>query len=131
MINAAAHVAPTPRAAGPLRVLVVDDQLPFRIAIRRVLRRASALEVIAEASDGAEAVTLTGQLHPDIVLLDVRMPGMDGPTAARIIAERWPEVSVVLCSSHAREDLPADLAAPYVAKEMLTADVLLAAAGRV
>jgi DNA-binding NarL/FixJ family response regulator len=130
MINAAAHTAPHERAAGPLRVLVVDDQLPFRTAIRRVLRRASTLEVIAEASDGAEAVALTGQLHPDIVLLDVRMPGMDGPTAARIIAERWPEVSVVLCSSHAREDLPADLAAPYVAKELLTADVLLAAAGR-
>ena len=113
-----------------LRVLVVDDQVPFRVAIRRVLGRASTLDVIAEANDGAEAVRLTEQLRPDIVLLDVRMPGMDGPTAARIIAERWPNVSVVLCSSHGREDLPDDLAAPFVAKELLTAKVLLAAAGR-
>jgi DNA-binding NarL/FixJ family response regulator len=119
----------TPTAA-TLRVLVVDDQAPFRIAIRRVLGRASTLDVVAEASDGAEAVQLTEQLHPDIVLLDVRMPGMDGPTAARIIAERWPDISVVLCSSHGREDLPDDLGAPFVAKELLTADVLLAAAGR-
>jgi pilus assembly protein CpaE len=114
----------------PLRVLVVDDQAPFRVAIRRVLGRASTLDVIAEGSDGAEAVRLTEQLHPDIVLLDVRMPGMDGPTAARIIAERWPHISVVLCSSHGREDLPDDLGAPFVAKELLTAKVLLAAAGR-
>jgi DNA-binding NarL/FixJ family response regulator len=119
----------TPTAA-QLRVLIVDDQAPFRIAIRRVLGRASTLDVIAEASDGAEAVRLTEQLHPDIVLLDVRMPGMDGPTAARIISERWPDVSVVLCSSHGREDLPDDLGAPFVAKELLTANVLLAAAGR-
>jgi pilus assembly protein CpaE len=111
-----------------LRVLVVDDQAPFRTAIRRVLGR--ALDVVAEANDGAEAVRLTEELHPDIVLLDVRMPGMDGPTAARIIAERWPDVSVVLCSSHGREDLPDDLAAPYVPKELLTAQLLLAAAGR-
>jgi DNA-binding NarL/FixJ family response regulator len=120
----------TTPVAPQLRVLVVDDQAPFRIAIRRVLGRASTLDVIAEATDGAEAVRLTGELQPDIVLLDVRMPGMDGPAAARIIAERWPHVSVVLCSSHGREDLPEDLGAPFVAKELLTAKVLLAAAGR-
>jgi DNA-binding NarL/FixJ family response regulator len=120
----------TTPVAPPLRVLVVDDQAPFRTAIRRVLGHARTLDVIAEATDGAEAVRLTGELRPDIVLLDVRMPGMDGPTAARIIAERWPRVSVVLCSSHGREDLPEDLGAPFVAKELLTAKVLLAAAGR-
>ena len=114
----------------PLRVLIVDDQAPFRVAIRRVLGRAPRLDVIGEASDGAEAVALTGELHPDIVLLDVRMPGMDGPTAARIIAERWPDVSLVLCSSHGREDIPDDLCAPYVAKELLTAKVLLEVCGR-
>ena len=107
-----------------LRVVVVDDQLPFRIALRRVLQRASGVDVIAEGADGAEAIDLVEKLQPDVVVLDVRMPGTDGPTAARVIAERWPDVTVVLCSSHARDDLPDDLAAPYVPKELLTADIL-------
>jgi DNA-binding NarL/FixJ family response regulator len=107
-----------------LRVVVVDDQLPFRIALRRVLQRATDVDVVAEGADGAEAIDLVDTLHPDVVVLDVRMPGTDGPTAARVIADRWPEVTVVLCSSHARDDLPDDLAAPYVPKELLTADVL-------
>jgi DNA-binding NarL/FixJ family response regulator len=107
-----------------LRVVVVDDQLPFRIALRRVLQRATDVDVVAEGADGAEAIDLVERLSPDVVVLDVRMPGTDGPTAARVIADRWPEVTVVLCSSHARDDLPDDLAAPYVPKELLTADVL-------
>jgi DNA-binding NarL/FixJ family response regulator len=107
-----------------LRVVVVDDQLPFRIALRRVLQRAAGVDVIAEGADGAEAIDLVEKLQPDVVVLDVRMPGTDGPTAARVIAERWPDVTVVLCSSHARDDLPDDLAAPYVPKELLTADIL-------
>ena len=113
-----------PIATRPLRVIVVDDQLPFRIALRRVLQRAAGVDVVAEGADGAEAVALVERLHPDVVVLDVRMPGMDGPTAARVISERWPEVTVVLCSSHARDDLPSDLAAPFVPKELLTAAVL-------
>jgi CheY-like chemotaxis protein len=52
------------------------------------------------------------------------MPGVDGPAAARTIAQRWPEITIVLCSSHGREDVPDDLAAPYVAEELLTAEVL-------
>jgi DNA-binding NarL/FixJ family response regulator len=107
-----------------LRVVVVDDQLPFRVALRRVLQRAVGVDVVAEGADGAEAIELAEQLHPDVIVLDVRMPGTDGPTAAKVIAERWPEVTVVLCSSHARDDLPGELAAPYVPKELLTADVL-------
>jgi DNA-binding NarL/FixJ family response regulator len=85
--------------ARTLRVVVVDDQLPFRIA-------------------------LVERVNPDVVVLDMRMPGMDGPTAARVIAERWPSVAVVLCSSHSRDDLPVELAAPFVPKELLTAAVL-------
>lgn len=107
-----------------LRVVVVDDQLPFRIALRRVLQRASGVDVIAEGADGAEAIDLVEKLQPDVVVLDVRMPGIDGPTAAREIAQRWPGVTIVLCSGHARDDLPDDLAAPYVPKELLTAEVL-------
>ena len=108
----------------------MDDQVPFRVAIRRVLGRASHMDVIAEAQRRRRGGAAHRAARPDIVLLDVRMPGMDGPTAARIIAQRWPAIAVVLCSSHGREDLPDELGAPFVAKELLTATVLLAAAGR-
>ena len=110
-----------------IRVVVVDDQLPFRIALRRVLARAADIEIVGEAGDGAAAIELVGALQPDVVVLDVRMPGMDGPTAAGHIAAQWPAVAVVLCSSHSRDDLPAELAATFVAKESLTADTLRAA----
>jgi DNA-binding NarL/FixJ family response regulator len=111
----------------PIRVVVADDQLPFRVAVRRLLRRAADLEIVGEAVDGAEAVRLVEQLAPDLVLLDVRMPALDGPSAAAVIAQRFPRVAVLLCSSHGAEDLPDGLAAPFVAKELLTADVLRAA----
>lgn len=118
------HMTEPPPPTQILRVVVVDDQLPFRIALRRVLQRAVGVDVVAEGADGAEAIELVEKLQPDVVVLDVRMPGMDGPTAARVIAERWPAVTVVLCSGHARDDLPDGLAAPYVPKELLTAEVL-------
>lgn len=116
----------TTLGAGPaatLRAVVVDDQLPFRIALRRVLQRTPGVDVVAEGADGDDAIGLVEQLSPDVVVLDVR-PGTGGPTAARLIRERWPDVTIVLCSSHARDDLPSDLAAPFVPKELLTAEVL-------
>lgn len=117
-------VVAEPLVTRALSVVVVDDQLPFRIAIRRVLQRAIDVDVVGEGSDGTEAIELVEKLGPDVVVLDVRMPGMDGPTAARVIADRWPAVTIVLCSSHARDDLPTDLVAPFVPKELLTPDVL-------
>jgi DNA-binding NarL/FixJ family response regulator len=107
----------------PLRVVVVDDQLPFRTALRRLLQRA-CIEVVAECADGADALAVVERLSPDAVVLDVRMPGMDGPSTARAIAERRPAVTVVLCSSHSRDDLPSELPAPFVPKELLTAAAL-------
>ena len=124
MTTPTAGAAPEPVVAPTLRVVVVDDQLPFRIALRRVLQRAVGVDVVGEGADGSEAISLVEEVHPDVVVLDVRMPGMDGPAAARTIAERWPSVAVVLCSSHSRDDLPVELAAPFVPKELLTAAVL-------
>lgn len=111
-------------AARVARVVVADDQLPFLLAMRRLVRRAPDLEIVGEAGDGAAAVELVERLRPDLVLLDVRMPGTDGPAAAATITARHPDVTVLLCSSHGVEDVPPGMPAPFLAKETLTADVL-------
>ena len=68
------------------RVLIVDDEPPARERLRRLLGELGDFEVAAEAGTGEQAVRLAGELHPDVVLLDVRMPGMNGLEAARHIA---------------------------------------------
>lgn len=68
------------------RVLIIDDEPPARERLRRLLGELGDIQVAAEAGTGVEAVRLAGELHPDVVLLDVRMPGMNGLEAARHIA---------------------------------------------
>jgi two-component system response regulator AlgR len=68
------------------RVLIVDDEPPARERLRRLLGELAGIEIAGEAGNGEQAVRLAGELHPDVVLLDVRMPGMDGLEAARHLA---------------------------------------------
>ena len=68
------------------RVLIVDDEPPARARLRRLVGELAGVEVAAEASNGEQAVRLAGELHPDVVLLDVRMPGMNGLEVARHLA---------------------------------------------
>ena len=80
-------------------VLVVDDQPFFRDAARAVLETLAGFSVIGEASSGLEAVSVVATLRPQLVLVDVRMPGMNGVEATRHIMVRRPETVVVLISS--------------------------------
>ncbi|MCW2540922.1 MAG: response regulator receiver [Frankiales bacterium] len=73
---------------GLIRVVLADDQLLVRSGFRALLDAEDDIEVVGEAIDGAEALRLVGELHPNVVLMDIRMPGMDGLTAAREIAAR-------------------------------------------
>jgi DNA-binding NarL/FixJ family response regulator len=73
-----------------VRVLIVDDDDLMRAGLRAVLSSDDTIDVVAEAADGREAVRLTGALRPDVVLMDVRMPGMDGIAATREIAAALP-----------------------------------------
>lgn len=87
-----------------IRVLLADDQQLIRAGLRMLCDSAPDLEVVGEASDGAAAVRLAEQLHPDVILMDLHMPGMDGTTAtARILAQR-PGIRVVVLTTFDDDD---------------------------
>jgi len=91
-------------------VLAVDDQQPFREAARRVVDATAGFAWAGEAASGEEAVELVRERAPDIVIMDVRMPGgMDGITAARRVATECPEVTVLLVSAEPLASPAADL----------------------
>ena len=112
-------------ASNPRSVLVVDDQAPFRLAARAVLRRLEGFEFAGEAKSGSEAIDLVAALHPALVLMDIHMPQMSGIEATRRIVAGHPGIAVILCSTHDPKDLPADAATSgaiaYVSKEHLSA----------
>ncbi len=83
-----------------LRVLIVDDMPQVRQELGLLLTLSGKLQIIGEAADGAEAIRKCDQLHPDVVLMDLEMPVMDGYLAAREISVRQPGCSVVALSVH-------------------------------
>jgi NarL family two-component system response regulator LiaR len=82
-----------------IRVMLVDDHSVVRQGLKMFLSLDPELEIVGEAPNGAEAVRLTGELQPDVVLMDLLMPGMNGITATGIIRRQWPDVEVVALTS--------------------------------
>jgi DNA-binding NarL/FixJ family response regulator len=122
----AASVAPV--TLDVVDVLVVDDQPAFRAVARTLVSLTPHLRVVAEAETGEQAVDIAGTLAPAVVLMDVNLPGLSGIEAARRIVARNPAVRVVLMSTYAAGDLPADALVAgvtgYLRKEDLTPDAL-------
>jgi DNA-binding NarL/FixJ family response regulator len=98
---------------GP-RVLLVDDGATFRVQLRRILTD-YGVDVVGEAGSGHQAVELAKQLRPDVVLMDLRMPGMDGITATRLLLEALPSTRVIVVSAYDDATLrrEADLAGAF------------------
>jgi DNA-binding NarL/FixJ family response regulator len=94
------------RDAEPVRVLIVDDQAPFREAAKAVIARIAGFELAAEATSGEEAVDLVDALHPSLVLMDINMGEMDGLEATRLITAAHPETLVFLVSTYTVADMP-------------------------
>lgn len=112
-------------------VLVVDDQAPFRAIARTVVSMTAGFELVGEADSGEVAVAMAARLAPDMILMDINLPGINGIEATRRIVADAPGTAVILLSTYAHDDLPdgaADCGAVrYVHKEDFEPSVLLEA----
>ena len=108
------------QGAPKAKLLVVDDHAFMRVAINAILTRDSSLEVVGEAKDGQEAIERCRELHPDLILMDVSMPRVNGLEATRNIKAQSPETSVLILTAQADHSLLMDAvkagAAGYVLK---------------
>lgn len=105
----------------PVNVLIVDDQAPFRGAARAVVGATPGFAVVGEAESGEQGVEMAASLEPDLVLMDVNLPGIDGVEAVRRITTSRPDTVAFLLSTYRSEDLPSGArecgAAAYIRKE--------------
>ena len=117
-----------PRKSQPLRVLIADDHRLFVEALEAILVADERIEVVGQASDGREAVQLARKLDPDVVLMDVSMPVLDGFEATREIRESDDRVRVlVLTGSNSRADVDRSRqagAAGYVTKDRIASELV-------
>jgi DNA-binding NarL/FixJ family response regulator len=113
-----------------LRLLLVDDHKVVRLGLRALLESEPDFEVVAEATNAAEAIQMAGHLRPDVVLMDVRLPDQSGIMACRQIRQSRPEVQVLILTSFADEELVIEAieagAAGYVLKQLDTGELVRA-----
>src|SRR6476646_9566769 len=84
------------------RVLVVDDESLVRRILKQILASYEDMELVGEAANGEEAIFAVARLQPDVVVMDIRMPALDGIAAARLIRERYRHVIIIGLSEHAQ-----------------------------
>ena len=111
-----------------IRTLIVDDHGVLRAGLRALLASEADLEVVGEAADGDEALRMAGELSPEVVLMDITMPGMDGIEATRKLLAEMPSARVLLLTVHAdssllREALKAG-AAGYILKRAVESELI-------
>jgi NarL family two-component system response regulator LiaR len=88
-----------------IRVMIVDDHLMVRDGIRTFLSVYDDLEVVAEAENGEQALALCTQLQPDVILMDILMPGMDGPSTTQQICEKFHDIMVIALTSFVEDEM--------------------------
>jgi DNA-binding NarL/FixJ family response regulator len=105
--------------SGPLRIVIVDDHEVLRTGTRQVLETSDDMVVVGEADDGDAALSLVNELHPDVVLVDIRLPGTSGLDVARRVASIRPETKVVILSAYDDPDYLREALAAGVAGYLL------------
>jgi len=90
--------------AAPVRVVIADDHPMYRYGVAAVLATADEIDLVGEASDGAELIALAEREHPDVVLTDLAMPGLDGASACRELLARQPDLGVLVLTMHADDE---------------------------
>lgn len=93
-------ILPTELGQSSVRILIADDSQIVRQGIRAILQSAASYEICGEAADGTEAIQMAISLRPDIILLDVSMPGQDGLNAARHVRQKLPNAKIIIMSQH-------------------------------
>jgi DNA-binding NarL/FixJ family response regulator len=113
---------------GEVRVLIVDDQATYRSAMRSVVEATDGFVVVGEVASGEESLAVAGRLRPDLVLMDVNLPGIDGIEATRRLTDGAGGPVVILLSTYAEDDFDLDgCPAAYVAKASFGPDRLVRA----
>ncbi|MDA3130941.1 response regulator [Aliibacillus thermotolerans] len=112
----------------PIRLLLIDDHQLFREGVKRILEMEPNFEVVAEGEDGRDAVALVEKYQPDVVLMDINMPDVNGVEATKDLIERFPDVKILILSIHDDESYVTHVlktgASGYLLKEM-DADALI------
>jgi two-component system response regulator NreC len=113
-----------------IRVLVADDHTIVRSGVRLLLEANPDITVVGEASDGDEALRLIEQLQPDVVLMDIAMPGTDGLEATIHIKEKWPHIQVIVLTMHRQDEYFFEMlkagASGYILKGAETSELIQA-----
>jgi len=94
------HYLDTSMAAPPIRIVVVDDNEHYRKTVSNILGKNAHLKIVGEAEDGLGAIQAVEKLRPDVVLMDISMPVMDGIDATWVIKSKFPEIRVIILTMH-------------------------------
>jgi DNA-binding NarL/FixJ family response regulator len=115
----------------PIRIVIADDHEIYRNGFKLLLKNQDDLELIGEAEDGEQLINIAAELQPDIVIVDIKMPRMDGIEACRIIKKRFPDMKVIALSMFNEDNLIVDMleagAKGYLLKNTKKPELLLAA----
>ncbi|MBE6477892.1 MAG: response regulator transcription factor [Propionibacteriaceae bacterium] len=122
------NTTPTEPKHEPIRVVIADDQTLFRRAVSALIGREDDMTVIGEASNGLEVLETVGSTEPDVVILDLEMPVMNGARAAKLLRERHPDLKIVMLTVHDENELLTEAvragADGYLLKDLEPAELL-------